>query len=29
MDVMFDFKDIHNIFHLGELDIEMVRLWCM
>jgi hypothetical protein len=26
MDVMFNFRDIHNIFRLGELDIEMVRL---
>jgi hypothetical protein len=26
---MFYFWDIHNIFHLSELDIKMVRLWCM
>jgi hypothetical protein len=26
MDVMFDFRDIHNMFRFGELDIEMVRL---
>jgi hypothetical protein len=29
MDVIFEFEDIHNIFHLSELDIEMVRLQCM
>jgi len=28
-DVLFDFRDIHAMFHLKELDIEMVRLWCM
>jgi hypothetical protein len=28
-DIMFDFKDIQNMFHLKELRIEMVRLWCM
>jgi len=28
-DVLFDFRDIHTMFRLKELDIEMVRLWCM
>jgi hypothetical protein len=28
-DVLFDFQDIHAMFCLKELDIEMVRLWCM
>jgi hypothetical protein len=25
-DIMFDFEDIQNMFHLKELSIEMVRL---
>jgi len=24
-----DFEDIQDMFHLKELGIEMVRLWCM
>ena len=28
-DVLFDFQDIHAMFCLKELDIEMVRLWCI
>ena len=28
-DVLFDFQDIHAMFRLKELDIEIVRLWCM
>ena len=28
-DIMFDFEDIQQMFHLKELGIEMVRLWCM
>ena len=28
-DITFDFEDIHEMFHLKELGIEMVRLWCM
>jgi hypothetical protein len=27
--IMFDFEDIQNMFHLKELSIKMVRLWCM
>ena len=28
-DIMFDFQDIHEMFRLKELSIEMVRVWCM
>ena len=28
-DIMFDFEDIHDMFRLKELGIEMVRLLCM
>jgi len=28
-DIMFDFEDIQEMFRLKELNIEMVRLWCM
>ena len=28
-DITFDFEDIQHMFHLQELGIEMVQLWCM
>ena len=28
-DIMFDFEEIHDMFRLKQLNIEMVRLWCM
>ena len=28
-DITFDFEDIHEMFRLKELGIEMVRLWCI
>ena len=28
-DIMFDFEDIHDMFRLKQLNIEMVRIWCM
>ena len=28
-DIMFDFEDIQVMFRLKELNIEMVRLWCI
>ena len=28
-DIMFDFEEIHDLFRLKQLIIEMVRLWCM
>ena len=28
-DIMFDFEDIQEMFRLKEINVEMIRLWCM
>ena len=28
-DIMFDFEDIQNMFHLKQLGVKIVQLWCI
>ena len=28
-DVSFDFQDLHDVFRLNMLDVQLIRLWCM
>ena len=29
IDVSFDFQDLHDVFLLNMLDVQLIRLWCM